>query len=276
MTELTPLEEHGGLLVKRDDKAAGGVGAKGRQYAKMIEQQADGLPLIVGCAATSAMQLYVPTMAKRYGRRAIVYTPGRKVKTAEQEFAERHGAEVNYVRPGYMSVVRSRAREAGPCVRWNPGLATADTAAQVASLVGAGALRVVVAVGSGAAAVGILAGMAERGLTGVPVVGVLVSDMADVDTILTRAEVAIAGPPQWVPFAKTNTALEHYMAGVANGTRAPFTVVRHPKPYDKPVRATLPNGEPLDPYYAGKAIEFTQEGDCLWVVGCRPVSLHPK
>lgn len=275
MTELTPIHRFAdGTFAKRDDLAAGGIGAKGRQYAKMIEGQADGLPLIVGCAATSAMQLYVPTMAKRYNRRAVVYTPSRKVKTAEQEFAERHGAEVHYVRPGYMSCVRKAARDAGPCVKWNPGLATADTAAQVESFIGADESRIIVAVGSGACAVGILVGLAQRRLTHLTVVGVFVSDMADEEIVLTRAELAI-NPGEWVPFQQRD-ALAEYAAGVKAGTRAPFIAVRHPNAYDKGVRGQLADGTPLDPYYAAKAAQYVTAGDCLWVTGCRPVSLHPK
>lgn len=276
MTELTPIHRFtDGTFAKRDDLAAGGVGAKGRQYAKMIEGQAPDLPLIVGCAATSAMQLYVPTMAKRYNRRAVVYTPGRKVKTAEQEFAERHGAEVNYVRPGYMSCVRKAARGAGPCVRWNPHLATADTAAQVESFIGADESRIIVAIGSGACAVGILVGLAQRRLTHLTVVGVFVSDMANEDTVLSRAELAI-NPLVWVPFQPTRDPWDEYTAGVKAGKRAPFIAVRHPNAYDKGVRGQLADGTPLDPYYAAKAAQYVTAGDCLWVTGCRPVSLHPK
>lgn len=268
---LTPLELYAdGTYAKRDDLAAGGVGAKGRQYAKMIEGQADGLPLVVGCAATSAMQLYVPTMAKKYGRRAVVFTPGRKVKTAEQLFAERQGAEVSYVKPGYMSVVRKRARDAGACVKWLPNMATEDTAAQVASLVGTDVSRIVVAVGSGAAAVGILVGLHRLGLP-VPVLGVFVSDMADADMVMGRAEMAIA-PKDYVPFEK-ETPADRYKAAMAGGKRPQFAAVRHPLAYDDKVVADLPNGTPLDPYYAAKASQFVYSGDCLWVVGCRPVSL---
>ena len=269
--DMTPLQQYAnGTYAKRDDLAAGGVGAKGRQYAKMIGAQDPGLPLVVGCAATSAMQLYVPTMAKAFGRRAIVYTPGRKVKTAEQEFAERHGAEVHYVRPGYMSVVRKRAKDAGPCVRWVPSMATEDTAAQVASLVGTDVSRVVVAVGSGAAAVGVLVGLHRLGLA-VPVLGVFVSDMADADMVMGRAEQVIA-PRDYVPYEK-ETPADRYKAGMEAGQRPQFAAVQHPTAYDKGHKANLPDGTPLDPYYAAKASTYLASGDCLWVVGCRPVSL---
>ena len=38
---------------------------------------------------------------------------------------------------------------------------------------------------------------------------------------------------------------------------------------------TLPDGVPLDPYYAAKAVPYLEALDTLWVSGMRPLSACP-
>ena len=63
----------------------------------------------------------------------------------------------------------------------------------------------------------------------------------------------------------------------ALGYRAPdmrtVTMDHYPTKYSKPLKAWLPDGTPLDPFYAAKASGQAARGDCLWITGCRPLEL---
>ncbi len=45
--------------------------------------------------------------------------------------------------------------------------------------------------------------------------------------------------------------------------------------YERPAAGFLPDGTPLDPYYAAKALPYVRTGDLLWVTGCRPLAAFP-
>lgn len=260
MTELTRVDydETGETYYKRDDLAYGGVGAKGRQFAAMTAAQPGGLPFVVGCAATSAMQLYLAAMHKQTGRPAVAFVPARAKLSAESMWAAAHGVTIEQVRPGYMTVIRARARayaqSIGGAVRWQPDVALLDTVAQVENIA-YDANRIVVAVGSGACITGILVGQSRFGHN-IPVVGVCVSGMADPDCIAHNVAAACK------QYGYTQTT-------------APVEYIQHPAKYDKPAPPTyIPvDDSPLDPYYAAKAAQYLQPGDLLWVTGCRPHSI---
>lgn len=254
----TPVSDFGGWWAKREDWAGfhGSdypTGAKVRQFLKMAAAQPD-VPLIVGCSADSAMQVYVAACAKLLDRRGIVYVPGRSNPTGSTRYAKAMGAEVNEVRPGYLSVCRARARERakaeGGAVRWTPQLATADTMEQVGNLP-AEARRVVVPVGTGAICAGILAGLAEAGRTDLVVLAVAVSDMTDRDKVLANAAKATSKPLPELEW------------------------VRSPMKYEQAVHASLPDQTPLDPFYAAKCLHYVRPGDVLWTSGLRPQGAFP-
>jgi hypothetical protein len=137
----TPCEKFGHFWAKREDRAgcAGPEypgGAKVRQFMAMAANS-PGAPMIVGCSSDSAMQIYIAAAAKLTGAPGIVYCPARKVRSAATEYAARLGAEINEVRPGYLSVckarARARAKEIGEVVRWNPKGAIADPPSNAAT-----------------------------------------------------------------------------------------------------------------------------------------------
>lgn len=257
---LTPVEAHGGWWAKRED-AAGYAGpdypsgSKVRQYARMVAVAPPDAVLLVGCSADSCMGVYVAAAGRLTGLPAVVFTPARADPPPAVTYARALGATVHEVRPGYLSVVRARAREHGkaagrPVVRWDVAGAVADAAAQTANLPAA-VRRVVVPTGSGLTAAGVAAGLGAAGRAGVAVLAVAVSDMATAGGIETAARRAWAGP---LPAVR---------------------VERAPGPYGRWVYAVLPDGAYLDPYYAAKALPFVRAGDCLWVPGRRPLAACP-
>jgi hypothetical protein len=256
---LTRVDEFDGFWAKREDFACWEridwpSGAKVRQYIKMIESQPDGLPLLVGCSAFGAMQIYLAAAAEKFGRNGIIYTPGRKEPTDATRYAISKGLEVVSVRPGWPSVYKTRARERGKAlgqfVRWDFPGAVLDALHQTQNIP-SGVRRVVVVAGSGLVAAGVLAGLAGRD---VEVVGVAVCTMAHSDRILKNAE---------------------RFAGDRSASLPKFTLVQSAYKYEQFTIASLPDGTPLDPFYMAKLLPFLEEGDCLWLTGLRPVCAMP-
>ena len=257
---LTRISHFGDWWAKREDEAYyTGLeypsGAKVRQYAKMAAR--GRAPMLVGCSANSAMQIYVAAAAKQAGVPGIIYTAARKYPTEATQYALAMGAEVNQVRPAYLSVCRARARERatqlGHYIRWRPQLALEDTAAQVANIP-EDVQRIVVPTGSGLTAAGVLLGLARLERYKVFVMAVAVSDMADPYEIVEMAKKAL---PPLAPLP-------------------PLGIQRVDSKYDQWRAAILPDGTPLDPYYSAKALPYVQPRDCLWAPGLRPLVAMPS
>lgn len=263
--DLTEVQDFGTFWAKREDRFAqfgpdGPTGSKVRQYVKMANAAPDAT-MIVGCSADSAMQVYVAAAGKHYGVPAIVYVPARKQRTSSTQYAVDMGAELVEVRPGYLSVVRSRARdkarEIGKVVRWNPHAAFLDTVQQCENIP-EGVKRVIVPTGSGLTASAVLAGL--RGRRGIRVVAVAVSGMP--------SELGIRGSS--VRFLCPHGKL---LSGPVD--IPPLDFISAAVPYGVVCMAELPDGTKLDPYYAAKAYRYVEPGDCLWVSGCRPLAAFP-
>ena len=253
LDDLTPVElASEGWFVKREDFACANgpgfpSGAKCRAFQKMVAAQ-PGLPIVVGCSATSLMQYYAAAAGKLNGRDVHVFVPKRAQRSAETELAASLGATIHDVYPGYLTVCRSRAREfaGGNSVRWNPEISINDTCHQVGNIP-LSAKRVVVPCGSGAIASGVIAGLAKHGRKDVSVLLVAVSEMADLNNIM-EAAVKICGREN----------LPH------------VDLVRHSMPYDEHMLGyLLDDGSQLDGGYAAKCAQYLKPGDVLWVSGSR-------
>src|SRR5581483_176268 len=103
--------------------------------------------------------------------------------------------ELVEVRPGYRSVYMRRAKELArslDAVRWDPAGAVVDTAQQVANVPLEHLRRIVVPVGSGLVAAGVVAGlrqaMAPEALARLEVVLVAVSTMGSLERIYELAD----------------------------------------------------------------------------------------
>lgn len=254
---LTRVDCFGDWFAKRDDLAAYTgpefpAGSKVRQYLRMAKTT-PGAPMVVGCSADSAMQIYVAAAAYQTNVKGIVFTAGRAEPTDATQYAQRWGADLREVRPGYLSVIRNRARaygkELGQVVRWDVAGALRDAAEQTANLPDE-VRRIIIPTGSGLTAAGVMAGMAERGHKASVVVAA-VSDMADVENIEASA-------------SKLTTK-----------QLPSLHLIRAPYEYGQWLARRLPDGTPLDPFYAAKALDYIQPGDCLWLPGLRPVEAFP-
>lgn len=256
---LTPITDFGPWSAKREDFASYigpgfPSGSKVRQFLYM-SQSTPGLPMVVGCSADSAMQIYVADAARRRGVAGVVYVPARNVPTEATQWAKALGALVHEVRPGYLTVCRKRARDhardLGGAIRWDALFALRDAAYQCTN-VPTGTRRVVVPVGSGLICSGVLAGLALYHPNPPKVLGVAVSEMADLDAVVKTARKLTDKP---LP---------------------DIELIRCPKKYGEWEAAVLPDGTPLDPFYAAKSLPYLTDGDCLWVSGVRPLGAMPE
>ena len=271
-TNITPIETLGDCWLKREDYAyyTGSPddpsGSKVRQYLEMASEQ-PGVPMVVGCASYSAMQIYVAWAAKEAGVEAHIFVPQRKERTQATHYAESMGAIVHEVFPGYANVYRKRARDfaksIGGAVRWDSKRAIHDTVLQCMNLP-ADCKRILVPTGSGLTAAGVLTGLTLLKRTDVEVIAVCVSDLADEDNIYHNCDFMI----------------QHMTRQFSD----PFLMPR--KPVLRMIRAqggygdwvfkSVPYGRPLDPFYSAKALDYMIPGDVLWVSGMRPHSSCPK
>lgn len=80
---LTPVQPCGSWWAKREDRACyrgpeWPSGSKVRQFTDMLAAAAPGTPLVVGCGAFSAIQVYLAAAGQDAGVPAHVFIPGRK------------------------------------------------------------------------------------------------------------------------------------------------------------------------------------------------------
>ena len=244
MDDLTPVERHGDLWLKRDDlyERAGIRGGK----VRICWHLAQGAPALTAASARkSPQQQIVARIAAALGIPCRIHTASGP-PTAEQQDAAAHGAELEFHRPGYNGVLvaRARAYAAVSGAREIPfGMLHPDavgiTRPQTAN-VPDDARRIVMAVGVGMAAAGILWGLRDRGLE-IPVVGVSVG--ARPEKHMDRY-----APPDW---------------------RRQMRIVQSHYDYATEVHESV-GGVSLDPIYEAKCVELLKPGDLFWIIGCRP------
>ena len=242
--DLTPVDEHGGYSVKRDDTyvVAGVRGGKVRT-CYTLAKGASGL--ITAGSRQSPQVNIVAHIAAHLDVPCRVHVPAGEL-TPELEDARAQGAELVMHRPGYNSVICARAREDAAASGWKYipfGMecieAVQATAGQVTNIP-SDTKRLVVPVGSGMSLAGVLQGLLDLGRD-IPVLGVRVG--ADPSKRLNAF-----APFGWQDKAELVTSPLDYHA------HAPDTML----------------GElELDPVYEAKCLPYLEEGDCLWVVGIR-------
>ncbi len=241
---LTPVEKHGGLLVKRDDLASerGVLGGKARTLGVICRHivGAGYRGLTIHAARNSVTPATLGAVCYAYGVSACVHTAAAKGEMPEPYLnAIRNGARVIEHRPGYMSVLSARAREQAEADNYfTVGLgldyppATLETAKQCANLPN-GINRLVTAVGSGHMLEGIVRGLEDLGHY-VPILGVCVGRIPD--------------------------------AVVKMETPLSIDLLESPTDFNRPSRVTKLGDLELNPYYEAKCIEYLEPGDLLWVV----------
>lgn len=262
-TGITPIQKMGNIWVKREDLAYWSdlnypSGSKVRQYLDMAHRSVlkSGFPpCIVGCSANSCQQIYVAAAAKQLNTKGIIYTAKRKIQTSATKYCLSLGAEVVEVKPAYLSYVRKQARDRAIAekhvIEWDRNKAILDTASQVTDLPD-GIKRIIVPTGSGLTAAGIL-------------IGIMNSHQAPEIIVIATSKMA------------TKSGIEKMAMSAGNFKYVPgITIIEPVMPYDTPVIARLPDGTPLDPFYAAKAWKYVEPYDLLWPPGLRPISSMPE
>ena len=241
----TPLEEHGGIWLKRDDlfEVASVRGGKVRT-CWALSQGASGL--VTAGSRSSPQVNIVAHIAKALGVPCRVHTPTGQL-SPEVLDARACGAEVIQHKAGYNNVIIARAREDAMAHGYREipfGMecweAVKQTGGQfIATELPAGVQRIVIPVGSGMSLAGLLHGLVQREVD-LKVLGVMVG----ADPIARLDKYA---PKNW---------------------RALTTLIKCPLPYDKGVRAKV-GPVVLDSVYEAKCADQLRPGDLFWLIGLR-------
>jgi len=204
------------------------------------------------------MQIYVAAAAKQLNAVGIICIPKRKVKTDATKYAERMGADIHEIKPGYLSVVRKAARQIQidqkHVVLWDRKAAIKDTMDQCVNIP-IGIKRIIVPTGSGLTAAGIVAAFALR------------PDQQNWPEIVVVATSPMASEKQIraLAFKLSNSMF-----------MPPIQFIGPRTPYDVPMVMSLPDGTPLDPFYSAKAWNYMGPGCLFWPPGLRPVISMPE
>jgi hypothetical protein len=109
--------EHDGIFVARDDLYPGGTKARflGALYGPDGSEPAlfptIATELVYASPAEDGAQTALAYVARAMRRRATIFTAARAAPHARTRMAAALGARIEYVRPGYLSVVQARAAE---------------------------------------------------------------------------------------------------------------------------------------------------------------------
>lgn len=245
-TDLTPVEKHGDIFLKRDDffEFAGVRGGKVRGCLHVI---GDTKPkgLVTAGSRHSPQINIVAHIAKELGIPSRLHCPTGELG-AELIEAQKYGGEVIQHKAGYNNVICARAiqdaKDTG--YLYIPfGMECKETVeatkGQVANLPIDEIERIVVPVGSGMTLAAILTGLQERKIK-IPVVGIVVG--ADPTKRLNKY-----APVFWNQMV---------------------TFVEAEVDYSVSVEAKI-DDVVLDPIYEAKAAKFLMPRDLFWVIGRR-------
>lgn len=262
--EMTPIETYNGVYVKRDDKYLRGnvCGGKARAVWHLVETALKDGPvkgLTTATARESPQMQIVARVANLFKLPCTVHCPAGVPSYTMMEL-QRYGAMYHQHKAGYNTVLVSRARDYAikTGFYYIPfGLECREamlcTSRQVESICFAMAFgqikkpkRIVVPIGGGMSACGILWGLSKLALS-IPVLGVQVgaSPLKRMDTY---------APPGWQMMIKFVQALV---------------------PYKKEINASI-GGIHLDPGYEAKCVSFLEPGDLFWIVGMRDMGARAE
>lgn len=242
--EITPIERHGGVWVKRDDAwcRGGATGAKSRVMFRLGE----GRPGIITAGARNSPQIErAALVAQALGIECRIHTPAG-ADTPETLTCVAAGAELLRHQAGRLSVLRARFREDAEerpewlAVPFGMGMDSyvEDVAAQVQAIPD-DVRRIVTPVGSGSTLAGILRGLEAAGLS-IPVLGITLGH--------DPGEYLDQFAPSWRERAKLQDSLLDF------DERAPAVELGELR---------------LDSRYEAKCLPYLEDGDLLWCVGIR-------
>jgi 1-aminocyclopropane-1-carboxylate deaminase/D-cysteine desulfhydrase-like pyridoxal-dependent ACC family enzyme len=254
-TTITPLQQVGDFLLKRDDlfEIAGVRGGKARS-CWAIAQGATGL--VTASQSISPQGKIVAHVAKELGIGCRLHVPARKSELPpELAAAEAAGAELKPHPAGRDATLAKRAREDAERSGWRliefgmeSDQAVEGMAAQARKTVaqmndqGVSVPRVIVPVGSGISLAGILHGFDQAGLT-VPVIGVAVRPGRKLDKRIDKW-----APPDW---------------------RDRCQLVPSQLDFFTPAPDVMLGDVELDPHFEAKCLPFLKPGDLIWLIAIR-------
>lgn len=245
-TASTPIERHGNVWLKRDDLYARG-GIRGGKVRSCWHLTKGATGLTTASVRISPQQQIVSRIARVRGIPCRIHT-AIGAMTPEMADAEKQGAELVRHKPGYTSVLTHRAIKDAADRGWlyvpfgmEFERAVECTRKQVIpKQIPPKAKRLLIAVGSGMSAAGVLWGLDDHKID-LSVVGVRVGS----NPIPRLDKYA---PPNW---------------------RDRMTLIEtEANSYDKHVDMEI-DGVRLDPHYEGKAGKYLQPGDLFWLIGIR-------
>ena len=245
--DITPIEKHGDIWIKRDDyyKVSGVCGGKARSCWD-LSQGAKGL--VTAGARMSPQINIIAHIARELNIPCHLHVPGGKF-TPMMTAAKDVGGEIIQHLPGYNSVIVARARADARRLGWKEipfGMecyeTVRNTAEQVNNVVSIQnkIKRIVTPVGSAMSLSGILTGLQTNDIH-VPVLGVCVG----ADPVKRLDKYA---PLNW----RDNT-----------------TLIRSELDYYEYASDVCLKDVRLDPIYEAKCIPYIKEGDLFWIVGIR-------
>lgn len=256
MRLVTPIQRHDKHWAKRDDlyEFAGCFGGKVRACQAILKDWMDThgtapVGLITGTGRASAQLQLVARVAERLGIQARCHCPEGQ-PSPEMLDAQAHGADLVQHKAGYSSVIKLRAEaDAKERPKWCPipyGMAhpaaVQATRRQVYGLP-PGARRLVIPLGGGVNAAGVLWGLRDLATQpgpGFQVIGIQVGGNP-------RPNLERLAPAFW---------------------HQQITIVKSRHNYTDAVAGMI-GDVTLDPYYEAKCLEHLQPEDLLWIVGKR-------
>lgn len=253
MTEFTPVEQHGNILVKRDDlfTFAAVRGGKVRTCLALATRfKGRGMPgIITASARTSPQSVIVARIARQLGLKARCHMPQGEYSLM-MELAQDSGAVLVQHKAGYNTVIVKRANDDAEDRNWGLipfGMECWEAVTQTRNQVGnipPEVKRIVVTVGSAMSLSGILHGLYDDNekYRHVKVLGIVVG-------------------------ASPTRRLDHY---APMGWRNRTTLATAQLQYHDAAPVTELDGIELDPYYEAKCLPFLKPGDLFWNIGIRP------
>jgi hypothetical protein len=240
-----------GIWFKRDDLFS--VGSAGGAKARTVAQLAIGAKGLVGACMRSSVQAgVIAAVARDNGIPARLHVPAGP-DTPELQAALAFGAEIVPHRPGYSSLLQSRAKADVAKLGFTliPYFlrcqeAVDNTARQVLNLPAGGIRRIVCAVGSGVTMAGIINGIRTH---------------ADIRPDLARLPVAGV-------YVGTYPAplLDMYSPGWRDGA----VLLKAASEYTQRLGGVRAGSILLDSVYEAKCKPYLIAGDCFWIAGIRP------
>jgi 1-aminocyclopropane-1-carboxylate deaminase/D-cysteine desulfhydrase-like pyridoxal-dependent ACC family enzyme len=260
INKLTPVEKHGSIYLKRDDKFVfnGQIGGKVRGALYLITSNLHKKGFVTAGNRNSPQINIVGTLATYFNKPVYGFTPtgdlGNEVKLAESK-----GTIIKQEYPGYEVVLTKRAKDFAKRKGYYYipfGMDTPlvqDLLINQVRNIPKSVKRIVIPVGSGSSMIGVLRGIMKY-RPDIKILGVRVG--ADPKKKLDKYV------PGWEEYIDL---VDSYLPREYSGE--PDRPLSYSEPF--PIDKCWIGKVRLDPYYEAKTIPFIEKGDLLWIVGIR-------